>query len=440
MVYFNYLYNKGDKLMNKKSYAEVSKGVKLLCVNSDKFKTNCIKVDFYLPISEYFPAQNVLASFMGHTSKNYSSVKAFNSKVEGMYDACFDTTVSTIGEKVRIRFSMEILDDKFSIDENSISEEAVDFLIDILENPNATENGFDEGFTAREIRFTLENLEAMKNDKRAYAVSRLRELMCKDEPYGIDNKKLEEGVRNLDSKQLLDAYNNMLQTATVVITACGSINGKMITEKFKAFADKIENRSPAILETIFVTKADEIKYFKEEMDVNQAKLVIGLRAGMEDANDNYFAYRVMTDIFGGGPYSRLFLNVREKMSLCYYCGARLIREKGIILIQSGIEEENYEKALSEILNQLDIMKKGEFTDEDLNSSIIALCDAFKGVEDSPVAVCNFYSSQEFDEEIVSGEEFAKRIGAVTREQVIECANRVTVDTVYLLKGEDENND
>ena len=440
MVYFNYLYNKGDKLMNNKSYTEISKGVKLLCVNSDKFKTNCIKVDFYLPISEYFPAQNVLASFMGHTSKNYSTVKAFNSKVEGMYDACFDTTVSTIGEKVRIRFSMEILDDKFSIDGNSISEEAVDFLVDILGNPNATENGFDEGFTTREIRFTLENLEAMKNDKRAYAVSRLRELMCKNEPYGIDNKKLEEGVRNLDSKQLLDAYNNMLETATVVITACGSIDGKMLTEKFKSFADKIENRNPAQLETIFVTKADEISYFKEEMDVNQAKLVIGLRAGMENSNDNYFAYRVMTDIFGGGPYSRLFLNVREKMSLCYYCGARLIREKGIILIQSGIEEENYEKALGEILNQLDIMKKGEFTDEDFNSSIIALCDAFKGVEDSPVAVCNFYSSQEFDEEIVSGEEFSKRIGAVTREQVIECAKRVTVDTVYLLKGEENTNE
>ena len=426
--------------MNNKSYTEISTGVKLLCVNSDKFKTNCIKVDFYLPINEYFPAQNVLASFMGHTSKTYKTVKAFNSKVEGMYDACFDTSVVTVGEKVRIRFSMEILDDKFSIDGNSISEEAVDFLVDILENPNATESGFDEDVSAREIRFTLENIEAMKNDKRAYAVSRLRELMCKNEPYGIDNEKLEEDVKNLNSKQLLDAYNDMLSTATIVITACGSVDGEMLKEKFTSFANKIENRKIAELNTVFVTKADEIHYFKEEMDVNQAKLVIGLRAGMENANDDYFAYRVMTDIFGGGPYSRLFLNVREKMSLCYYCGARLIREKGIILIQSGIEEENYEKALSEILNQLDIMKKGEFTDEDFNSSIIALCDAFKGVEDSPVAVCNFYSSQEFDEEIISGEEFSKRIGAVTREQVIECAKRVTVDTVYLLKGEGNNND
>ncbi len=426
--------------MKNLSYTEIAKGVKLLCVNSTKFKTNCIKVDFYLPINEHFPALNVLASLMGHTSKRYNTIKTFNSKVEGMYDACFDASIGTIGEKVRVRFSMEVLDDKFTLDGNSISEEAVDFLVDILENPNCTEDGFDEEFTAREIRFTLENIEALKNDKRAYAVSRLRQLMCKDEPYGIDNEKLENDVKNLDSNKLLSAYKNMLEQSTVVITACGSLDGEMLTEKFKDFAEKIESRNTATLETVFITKADEIRYYKEEMEVNQAKLVIGLRTGMNDSNDNYFAYRVMTDIFGGGPYSRLFLNVREKMSLCYYCGARLLREKGIIIVQSGIEEENYEKALGEILNQLDIMKKGEFTDEDFASSIKALSDAFKGVEDSPVSVCNFYSSQEFDREIISGPEFAEKISKVTREQVIECANRVTVDTVYLLKGEGDKNE
>lgn len=420
--------------MNK-HYTNMANGVKLLCINSEKFKTNCVKVDFYMPINEYFPALNVLASFMGHTSKNYNTVKKFNSKVEGMYDAFFDVSISTVGEKVLIRFTMEVLDDKFTLDGNKISEEAIDFLVDVISNPNCTDEGFDEEFTAREIRFTLENIEALKNDKRAYAVARLRMLMCNNEPYGIDHEKLEKDVKNLDSKALLSAYNYMISQATVVITAYGSISENMLTEKFKNFAQSIENRTPAKLETVFVTKADEIRYFTEEMEVNQAKLVIGLRSGMQNNNDNYYAFRVMTDIFGGGPYSRLFTNVREKMSLCYYCGARLVREKGIILIQSGIEEENYEKAVNEIFNQLDIMKKGEFTDDEFNSSVIALSDAFKGVEDSPSALCNFYTAQVFDEELVSGSEFAERISQVTRQQVTECAQKVSVDTVYLLKGE-----
>lgn len=426
--------------MNSKSYIEIARGVKLLCVNSNKFKTNCIKVDFYLPIGENLAAQNVLASLMGHTSKNYCSFKDFNAKIESLYGADFETGIATIGEKVRIRFSVEIPDDRFSLDGKSIVEEAIAFIIDIIKNPHCENGEFDKTATEREVRFTLENIEAEKNDKRAFAVSRLRQLMCQGEPYGIDREKLEEDVRNLDGKKLYDAYVDMLESSTIVITACGSLDGEMLKKEFSDFANSIQARTPAKLETIFVTKADKIRYFKDEMDVNQAKLVIGLRSGMENADDSYFPFRVMTDIFGGGPYSRLFLNVREKMSLCYYCGARLLREKGIIFIQSGIEEENYEKALNEILNQLDVMKKGEFTDEDFNSSIIALSDAFKGVEDSPVAVCTFYSSQVFDDVIVSGEEYAERISAVTREQVTECAKRVTVDSVYLLAGEGENDE
>lgn len=421
--------------MNGTQFKEIANGVKLLCINSEKFKTNCLNVDFYLPISSSLAAQTVLASLMGHTSASYGTFKAFNSKIESLYGADFDTGITTVGEKVKIRFSIELPDDRFSLDGKSLSAEAVDFIIDIIKNPHCADGRFDAEDTEREIRFTLENIEAEKNDKRAYALSRLRQLMCAGEPYGIDREKLENDVKALDGAKLFEAYEDMMMTASIAITACGSINSDMLTEKFTAFAGSIENRRPAELSTVFITKADNVRYFTEDMDVKQSKLVMGLRSGMADSNDSYYAFRVMTDIFGGGPYSRLFLNVREKLSLCYYCGARLVRDKGIIFIQSGIEEKNYEKAMNEILRQLDIMKKGEFTDEDFNSSKAALSDAFRGVGDSPSSVCFFYGSQAFDDEIVSGTRFAEKISAVTREQVIDCANRVSLDSVYLLKGE-----
>lgn len=418
------------------NYTEIAKGVKLLCINSNKFKTNCIKIDFCLPITEYLAAQNVLSSFLSHTSKKYNTVKEFNSKVESLYGADFDAGIMCAGEDVKMRFSIEVPDDRFSLDGRKISEDAVDFLIEILSNPNAENGKFDEMNTAREIRFTLENLDAEKNDKRSYAISRLRQLMCKDEPYGIDREKLYEDVKNLNSEALFKTYENMLSTATIVITACGSLDSEMLKNKFTEFAKGISNREVAKLESVFIEKAEEIRYFKENMDITQAKLVMGLRTGMTNPDDNYFAYRVMTDVFGGGPYSRLFMNVREKMSLCYYCNSRIVRDKGIIFIQSGIECGNYEKAKNEILNQLDVMKNGEFTDEEFNSSITALCDSFKGVEDSPNAVCTFYASQALDDTLVSGKEYADLIAGVTREQVTECAKRVTVDTIYLLTGEE----
>lgn len=426
--------------MSVSAYKEIAKGVKLLCVNSEKFKTNCIKIDFYLPISSHFAAQNVLSSLMGHTSKRYNTFKTFNGKVESLYGADFYSDIATVGEKVRLRFSMELPDDRFSLDGSKISEDAVDFLIDIIKNPNCENGCFDSEFTAREIRFTLENIEAEKNDKRAYALSRLRQLMCSGEPYGIDREKLENDIKELDGEKLFSAYEDMMKSSTVVITACGSLNGDMLTAKFTDFMNSVKDRAPERLETVFVEKADKIRYFNEQMEVNQAKLVIGLRTGMKNSDDNYFAYRVMTDIFGGGPYSRLFMNVREKMSLCYYCGARLLREKGIMFVQSGIEEENYRQALDEILNQLDIMKNGEFTNEDFESSVSALADAFRGVGDSPVSVCTFMASQAFDGELIDGEEYAEKLSKVTREQVIECAKKVTVDSVYLLSGEAEDDE
>lgn len=426
--------------MLSRSYKEIANGVKLLCINNNNFKTNYITVDFYMPINEDFAALNVLSSLMGHTSEKYVTVSGFNAKVESLYGADFDTTIATVGEKVRLRFFIEVPDDRFSLDKRSIAEDAVDFLIGIITHPHCKNSRFDEEATRREIRFTLENIEAEKNDKRGYALSRLRQLMCTDEPYGVDRKKLEEEVKNLDSGKLFVAYENMLKSSVIAITACGSLDGEMLKSKFTDFANGIAEREEVELKTVFVESADKIRRFKEAMDITQAKLVIGLRTGMKNSEDDYFAYRVMTDIFGGGPYSRLFLNVREKMSLCYYCGARLLREKGIIFIQSGIEEENYEKALNEILNQLEIMKKGEFTEDDFNSSVKALADAFKGVGDSPAAQCAFYNSQLFDKELISSEKFAEKISEVTREQVISCARRVSVDSVYLLAGEEKTHE
>lgn len=426
--------------MSALKYKEISDGVKLLCVNSDKFKTNCIFIDFYMPINKHLAALNVLASLMGHISKNYNVFKKFNAKLEGMYGADFETSSATIGERLRLRFSIEVPDDRFAFGGEAVSREAVKFLIDILENPHCTDGCFDKEWSEREIVFTLQTLEAEKNDKRSYAMSRLRQLMCAGEPYGIDRAKLEEDVKKLDGKKLFAAYEYMMKNANIFVTASGRIDEKMLTDEISAFAAGISERNPEKIETVFVEQADEIRYFKENMEVSQAKLVIGLRTGMTDSDDNYSAYKVMTDVFGGGPYSRLFLNVREKMSLCYYCSARLFREKGIIFIQCGVEKENWEQAVKEILNQLDIMKKGEFTDEDFASSISALSDAYNGVEDSPIAVCAFYGSQAFDGAVSDGAEVAETIRAVTREQVIKCAKRVTVDSIYLLAEGNENDE
>lgn len=425
--------------MSNIKYEKTADGVRLLCVNTGKFKTNFINIDLFVPLGEYLPAQYVLSTLLAHTSRDYPTFKSFNSKLESLYGASFESAIENYGDNVRLSFSLELPDDRFALYGETFSEQAVDFLTDILLRPLCDGEKFDENASKREIRFTLEDLEAKKNDKRAYALSRLKQLMCKGEKYGIDSERLENEVKALTPEKLFEAYKNLLSTAQIAVTACGTLSEKMLREKMTAFAEKIENRNALELTSQFVTKADEIRYFDETMKMmNQAKLVIGFRSGMKNNTDNYYAYRIMTDIFGGGPYSRLFTNVREKMSLCYYCSARLVRQKGIIFVQSGIEKENYKKAVDEIFNQLNIIKNGGFTDEELEASKRALADAYRGVEDSPMGFCSYFASQCFAENAVSGEEEAQAFLRVTRDDVINCARKVTADSVYLLSGEEND--
>ncbi|MFR6298280.1 MAG: insulinase family protein [Acutalibacteraceae bacterium] len=157
---------------------------------------------------------------------------------------------------------------------------------------------------------------------------------------------------------------------------------------------------------------------------------------MTDENDDFYSRRIMTDVFGGGPYSRLFMNVREKLSLCYYCSARLIRGKGIIVIQSGIEKENRQKVLDEINRQLDIMKNGEFSDEDFEASKKAICDAYRSFNDTPDALDIYYGTQ-LTGDIVTPDEAIENFLAVTRDDVKKTACALSLDTVYMLAGTDK---
>ena len=161
---------------------------------------------------------------------------------------------------------------------------------------------------------------------------------------------------------------------------------------------------------------------------------MGFRCGASSLNENIAPVKVMTDIFGGAPYSKLFTVVREKMSLCYYCAARLYSVKGIVCVDSGIEMENFERARDGILKQLELMKSGDFTDDVITASKIGLSDSIRSVGDSLTAIENWYLSHIFDAKPASPEQFIESIHAVTREDIVKAAGQLQLDTIYLLKG------
>jgi len=241
-----------------------------------------------------------------------------------------------------------------------------------------------------------------------------------------------EDIEKITPEELYKAYKEILKNSKVVL-GIGGGDFSNVDALLKKYITCTE-RKTELNETLFVEECEDVKYVKEQEAVKQGKLVMGFRLGMKGENDNYAARRVMVDLFGGSPHSKLFTIVREKMSLCYYCSAMMLRQKGVMFVQSGIESYNEEKAKAAILQQLEDIKVGKFSDDDILSSVKSLEDGFRSVSDSAESVVSWFTSQICSEEYLYPEDFIEDFKKVTREDVIAAAGSVTLDTVFMLEG------
>ena len=273
------------------------------------------------------------------------------------------------------------------------------------------------------------------NSKRKYAVGKMIEAMCSGEAFGVEESGGLEAAESLDNREVYDYYLNTVLRAPARVSVTGADSPDDVYELISKRLSKRElikvttEMSPSV-------HSGGVKDISEEMDVTQGKLVLGFKTGRSSALQNVADMQVFADIFGGGPYSLLFTVVREKMSLCYYCAARFYSLKGVLCVDSGIEMNNYEATLNGIKDQLERIKKGDFDDELIENSKMAINDSLKGVFDSPAAIEYWYMARMFDKNLLSPDEYANAVNAVTKESIIKGANDAVLDTVFFLKGKE----
>ncbi len=411
--------------------------IEFCTVKSQNFKTACITVSFTLPLSKKASLFALVPSVLTHSSKLYPSVTQIERKAASLYGADITADVTKSGENQVIKFGVSCIDDRFALDNESIVFECAKFLFEMIFNPNTKDGIFLNDDVLSEKRILTEQLGSEKSDKRIYAKTRCEEEMFADEIYGINRLGTEKDIEEATSESVFEAYKEILKKAYITVCVCAdnNVNFENVKELFKEYFPKIE-RHPEIAKTYFKKCADSVKYKKETDCVKQGKLVMGFRSGMENEDDNYGARRVMTDLFGGSPHSKLFTVVREKMSLCYYCSARMYMKKGVMFVQSGIENYNEEKAKEAILLQLEDIKNGKFSEDDISASVKALSDGFKSVSDSPESLDTWFMSQNISEKYLYPEDYINMFRAVTKEDIIKAANDVTLDTVFMLSGEE----
>lgn len=420
------------------SVKEIAGGTSFIEVKDNRFKTNLISLFLVMPMEEGTVSANALLPFLlKRCCRDYPDLSALNRRLAELYGARLSGDVSTIGENQMLSLSITAIDDRFALNQEVISGDCARLICSLLFDP-ALENGtFQESDIALERRCLTELIDSEINEKRVYAKNRLREIMFRNERYGIGRYGTRDGALTLTPGDVTAAWNRVLACGKITMLALGSADTAPALSQFTAAIGKLNRTFSNVCATEFIPSADSVNYYTERLTVNQAKLVMGFRAGAAQGHGNVYAVRVMTALFGGMPHSKLFLNVREKKSLCYYCVSRYDRQKGVVFVECGIEEKNYQAALDEILVQLDCIRRGEFDENELNATILAMKNQFEGVTDSQMGTALWYADQLTDEEMLTPADAAKKAAQITRDDVIAAAKAATLDTVYLLAGEEE---
>ena len=410
---------------------KIADGVYFSSITDKRYKKNLISVAFSTQLSEETATENVIVPLLlTKCNSKLPSYKAFNNKMSRLYASGIGGTTGRQYDLQTISFGAYYLDDVYALAGEKMTEIMTDILIDCLTSP-VTENGvFTAKFIELEKKTAIDNIETAINDKRSYAIERAMKTICKGEPASVCSYGTVEKAKLITPESAYKAYRRMLETmpCEIICTGCSDFDG--VAEKFAAAFEKagrhdIENTTIAL--SPVKTQTEEVT---ERLTVNQSKLVLGFKSHSDDDA----ALILLQKIFGGTTSSKLFQNVREKMSLCYYCSAARNDLKGIMLVNSGVENENIEKTKEAVIDQLEEIKNGNFTDEDINFAEMAIKNDLKSVADSAGNVSNWYFDCIRKNDIVTPEEKLERYLGVSKERIIAAAKSMVLDSVYVLTG------
>lgn len=415
---------------------KIKNGITFHKISTNKFKTNLFAIFLTTPITRETVTKNALiGSVLRRGTNNIKSQEEISKELENMYGATFDCGVEKNGDNQVLKFYIESLNNDFLPTTEDISEKSLKLLADIVFNPY-TENGAFKPEYVENEKNTLKQLISGKiDDKTSYSLNRCIEEMYKGEPYGLYKFGYIEDLENINEKNLYEQYLNLIQNCKIDIFVSG-FNMSGIDEN-QIFAGLSERNPIYIQNTIPKLEPKNIKpkEIVEKMDVTQGKLMLGLNVNNLNPEDQY-ATMMYDIILGGGANSKLFQNVREKASLAYFASAGYVKQKSLIVIRSGIEIKNYEKALAIIKDQLSQMKSGDFTQDDLDAAKQLMFATIKSIPDNREGEVSYYFSRELMGDFISLDEYLEMFNRVTVDDVARVAKLVEVSTVFFLTGGD----
>lgn len=402
--------------------------MKVTKIETNQFKTNLCAIFLSLPLEEETITYNALIpAVLRRGTANLTNQLEINKMLENMYGANFNCGIDKVGDFCILKFFIEVVNDKYLPEKELITKKAINLLKDIIFNPLVENNSFNTDYVKQEKENLKKIILARKDDKTEYANNRCIEEMFKGEPYGIYKYGKIEDIEKINEKKLYEYYKKMIKNCKINLFVSGD------TSTIKDLDNILTNDNQnfkSIKQSKHNAQHDK-KIIKENMDIAQGKLVIGL----DTLNNQPNATAIYNVVLGGGANSKLFQNVREKSSLAYYASSTFIKRKNAIIIRAGIEINNYDKTIKIIEKQLQDMKDGKITDKEIKEAKQLFVSSLKQVQESQQDLITFYFDKELFEENIKIEDYIKGIENVTKQQVIDVAQNVKIDTIYFLQKE-----
>ena len=414
---------------------EIKKGITVHQIKTNSFKTDLVAVFLMTKLDRETVTKNaIIPMVLRKGTKSLEDSQEINKKLEEMYGAGFECGIDKTGDNQVLRFYIETLDNAYLPEKEDLLSNVIQLLLEIIFDPKIENNAFKEEYLDSEKEKLKNILEGKKDDKAVYANLRCQEEMYNGTPFGLYKYGYIEDIEGINAKDLYEYYKNLIASCKIDIFVSGNIDEKKVLETISNNENikKLEEREPNVQKGNAKLIRHEEKEIIEHLEVTQGNLVIGLEINENSKREKYVA-TVYNAILGGSATSKMFQVVREQHSLAYTAASNFLRHKNSIFIRAGIEIENYEKTVKLIKEQLEDMKSGNFTDEDIENAKTGIISMIKSIPDEQETAVTYYYGQEVGEHKLDFDEYESEINSVTKEEIMDFANKISVNTVYFLR-------
>lgn len=417
---------------------EIKQGITLHTIDTKNFKTNLYAVFLAIPLEKEKVTKDALTgAVLRRGTNNLKTQEEISKELESMYGASFDCGIEKTGDNHILKFYLETLSEEFLPEVEELTKKSLDILFDIVFDPLTQNNTFKPEYVEGEKKNLQQIIEAKIDNKANYAYDRCIQEMFKDKPYGLYKYGYVQDLEKITPQNLYEHYKELISNCKIDIFCSGRFDEEKLLNVIKNNENikKLSERVPKYIinnEQTEEKKDIKEKIVEESMQVTQGKLVIGLDITENKENSRFIA-SVYNAILGGGANSKLFQNVREKQSLAYTAGSSYLKTKSAIFIRCGIEIQNYKKALSTIKEQLEDMKNGNFSEDDIEKAKKLMIATIESVTEEQDTEITYYYGQELSNKFVKIEDYKKHILEVTKTQIQDLANTAQINTIYFLK-------